>query len=134
MTKFATALQCLKLTADPAGGDSMYAPTLPTVRSVLISSGVKNACKRAVPIWRMRALNRSCENGLSPDTFSPESCSRRRSAPICERLSVGFWRFFLEQFRHRAKFFDIAVEHELFTKSSAGTVPSAAALSAGIAR
>ena len=42
LTKFATALPVFeKLTADPAGGDSMYAPTLPTVRSVLISSGVK---------------------------------------------------------------------------------------------
>ena len=54
LKKFATALPVPeKLTEDPAGGDSMYAPTLPTVRSVLISSGVKNACKRRVPICRM---------------------------------------------------------------------------------
>ena len=54
------------------------------VRIVAISSGVKNACNLAAPICLILALNRSCENGLSPATFSPKP-ARRSSAPICAR-------------------------------------------------
>ena len=82
--------ELLKFTADPAGGLSMYDPTRPTVRSVAISSGEKNACSLAVPICLSLALNRSCFHGchllkpsqISEINFSPSG----RNSPFGEKI------------------------------------------------